>query len=68
MKLKFFAREWRIWGLVFEPNIQEPVMESDFISLNILQKRCLRDNSEHFDWIEKPICFLFNMNDFWERR
>lgn len=52
--------------VVYEPNFQEPVQESDFIKSEHLTRVVFKGLTlEHFAWIRKAdVCFVFNKDDY----
>jgi nucleoside 2-deoxyribosyltransferase len=66
-QVKVFCQKLTDLGvMVYEPNIQEPVMESDFIQSKHITKTVFKGLTlEHFDWVRKAdVCFLYNFNDY----
>lgn len=62
----FCAELEKMGVLVFEPSIQQPIMEdtkihSDYVTAKLFKGLTL----EHFDWIRKAdICYIYNQDDY----
>jgi nucleoside 2-deoxyribosyltransferase len=66
-EVKEFCQKLSEQGVVvFEPNIQEPVFEGDFIQSKHITKTIFKGLTlEHFDWIRKAdVCYFYNKNDY----
>jgi hypothetical protein len=52
--------------LVFEPSIQQPILESEIIHSDYVTKKIFKGLTfEQFDWIRKSeVCFVYNKNDY----
>jgi hypothetical protein len=52
--------------LVFEPSIQQPIMETEKIHSDYVTKKLFKGLTlEHFDWIRKSeVCFVYNKDDY----
>ena len=66
-EIAVFCRELEKLGvLVFEPSIQQPILEdetihSDYVTGVIFKGLTL----EHFDWIRKAeVCYVYNKDDY----
>lgn len=66
-EVKKFCDELSQLGVVvYEPNIQEPIMEDAFIKSRHITKTVFKGLTlEHFDWIRKAeVCFLYNPDGY----
>lgn len=62
-----FCRELSSLGvLVFEPSIQQPIMETDLIHSKYVTAKLFKGLTlEHFDWIRKAdVCYIFNKDGY----
>lgn len=62
-----FCKELESLGvLVFEPSIQQPIMETDKIHSDYVTNVIFKGLTlEHFDWIRKAeVCFVYNKDDY----
>lgn len=62
-----FCNELQKLGvLVFEPSIQQPVMEDSKIHSSYVTSKIFKGLTlEHFDWIRKSeVCFVFNKGGY----
>ena len=52
--------------LVFEPSIQQPIMEDSKIESEYITSKVFKGLTlEHFDWIRKAdVCFFFNKDEY----
>lgn len=52
--------------LVFEPSINQPIMETDKIHSDYVTDKLFKGLTlEHFDWIRKAeVCFVYNKDDY----
>ena len=62
-----FCKELEGFGsLVFEPSIQNPIMEDSKIHSDYVTKVIFKGLTlEHFDWIRKAdVCFIYNKENY----
>lgn len=62
-----FCKELTAQGvLVFEPSIQQPIMEDAFISSDYVTSKVFAGLTlEHFNWIRKAeVCYIYNKGDY----
>ena len=52
--------------LVFEPSIQQPIMEDETFQSEYVTSKIFKGLTlEHFDWIRKAeVCFVYNKDDY----
>lgn len=66
-EVKQFCAELKKLGVVvFDPNIDEPVMEDSFFHSEKITKIIFKGLTfEHFDWLRKAdVCFIYNREDY----
>ena len=62
-----FCKELEELGvLVFEPSIQQPIMETEQIHSEYVTSKVFKGLTlEHFDWVRKSeVCFVYNKDDY----